>query len=118
MKRSVRTIPEVAGSVSWEVATNGPPADYEHFPEVRAGISSNPLPSRTGPRIEVTEEQKAQFYRDGFVILKHAVPLELTRDARERGSRPPCTRWHPRFPAGISVLRNHAGMPARICEHV
>lgn len=75
---------EVAGDVSWELAASGPPSDYKHFPEVRAGINSNPLPPRIGPKIEISFEQKIQFYHDGFLIIKHAVPLELTRDARER----------------------------------
>lgn len=67
-----------------QLATDGPPPDYAHFPEVRAGIHSKPLPTPSGPTLEVTSEQKSQFYHDGFLIIKHAVPLELTRDARER----------------------------------
>ncbi|MXY56618.1 MAG: hypothetical protein F4Y41_09505, partial [Gammaproteobacteria bacterium] len=74
----------VAGTVGWEMATSGPPRDYEHFPEVRAGINPKPLPSPTGPRIEITQEQKTRLYRDGFLVIKRAVPLQLTRDARER----------------------------------
>ena len=74
----------VAGSVSWAMAADGPPPDYEHFPEVRAGINPRPLPPRTGPKPEITEEQKTRFYRDGYLVIKHAVPLALTRDARER----------------------------------
>ena len=77
----------VPGKASWELAANGPPADYEHFPEVRAGINTNPLPTPTGPKIEITEEQKSRFYHDGFLVIKHAVPLELTRDARDRVQR-------------------------------
>lgn len=75
---------EVAGEVSWDLATDGPPEDYKHFPEVRAGINLNPLPARIGPKPIITNEQKSRFYRDGFLIIKRAVPLELTRDARER----------------------------------
>lgn len=75
---------KVAGAVSWELATNGPPSNYEYFPEVRAGINSDPLPPRSGPELTITAEQKTQFYRDGFLIIKNAVPLALTREARER----------------------------------
>ena len=70
--------------MSWELAKNGPPQDYEHFPEVRAGINARPSPARMGRRLEVTEDQKTSLYRDGFLVIKHAVPRELTRDARER----------------------------------
>ena len=84
MENTVNTDHDVAGNVSWELATNGPPPDYEHFPEVRAGINAKPLPVRVGPRLEVTEEQKTRLYRDGYLVIKHAVPLELTHDARER----------------------------------
>ena len=75
---------DLAGTVSWEVATKGPPQDYEHFPEVRAGINPKPLPRPAGPKLEITDEQKSSLYRDGFLIIKHAVPIKLTRDARER----------------------------------
>ena len=75
---------EVAGNVSWELATNGPPSNYEYFPEVRAGINANPFQTRIGPKLKVTDEQKSRLYHDGFLVIKHAVPLELTRDARER----------------------------------
>ena len=84
MEDTVNTDHDVAGNVSWKMATDGPPPDYEHFPEVRAGINAKPLPARIGPRLEVTEEQKTRLYRDGYLVIKHAVPLELTRDARER----------------------------------
>ncbi|MCY4129341.1 MAG: hypothetical protein OXG15_08895 [Gammaproteobacteria bacterium] len=84
MNEKVQDNIKVAGHVSWELATNGPPLDYEYFPEVRAGISSNPLPARLGQKPTITNEQKVQFYHDGFLIIKNAVPLELTRDARER----------------------------------
>lgn len=70
--------------IGLDIATNGPPTDYAHFPEVRAGINSNPLPPRIGSKPTLTAEQKAQFYRDGFLIVKQAVPLELTREARRR----------------------------------
>ena len=73
-----------AGSVSMDLATNGPPRDYKYFPEVRAGINTCPLPQPTGPRLEITEAQKTRFYHDGYLIIKNAVPLDLTRDARER----------------------------------
>ena len=78
---------KVAGAVSWELAQNGPPTNYQHFPEVRAGINENPLPPRIGRKPEITEEQKIQFYHDGFLIIKQAVPRELTRDAFERVRR-------------------------------
>ena len=84
MSKSALPNVEVEGTVSWELATRGPPSDYEHFPEVRAGINSKPLPARIGSKPEITDEQKIQFYRDGYLIIKHAVPVELTRDARER----------------------------------
>ena len=84
MKENVETNPAVAGTDSWETAANGPPPDYEHFPEVHAGINAKPLPSPTGHRLEITEDQKTRFYRDGYLVIKQAVPLELTRDARER----------------------------------
>ena len=84
MNQSVETNHAGAAIASWEMATNGPPPNYEHFPEVRAGINAKPLPSPTGPRLEITEAQKTRFYRDGFLVIKQAVPLELTRDARER----------------------------------
>ena len=84
VSKNCRSDLEVSGSVSWDMACHGPPSDYEHFPEVRAGISSEPLPARTEPRLEITLEQKIQFYHDGYLIIKQAVPLELTRDARER----------------------------------
>lgn len=84
MEDTVNTDHDVAGKVSWKLATDGPPPDYEHFPEARAGINGKPLPARIGPRLEVTEEQKTRLYRDGYLVIKHAVPLELTRDARER----------------------------------
>ena len=58
----------VAGNVSRELATAGRPPDCEHFPEGRAGINAKPLPARTGPRPEVTEEQKARLYRDGYHV--------------------------------------------------
>lgn len=76
--------PEVAGAVSWDLATNGPPPDYRHFPEVRAGVNPRPLPACIGRSIEITDEQKARFYRDGYLIVRRAVPRELTRDARRR----------------------------------
>ena len=84
MEDTVNTDHDVAGKVSWKLATDGPPPDYEHFPEARAGINGKPLPARIGPRLEVTEERKTRLYRDGYLVIKHAVPLELTRDARER----------------------------------
>ncbi|MYD44035.1 MAG: hypothetical protein F4W90_09130 [Gammaproteobacteria bacterium] len=74
----------VAGQVSWDLAINGPPADYKYFPEVRAGINASPLPQRIGPEITITDKQKTSFYHDGFLIIKHAVPLDLTREARVR----------------------------------
>ncbi len=84
MKKYIQTGVEVAGDVSWELATNGPSSDYKHFPEVRAGINSNPLPARVGQKPTISEDQKTQFYHDGYLIIKRAVPLDLTRDARER----------------------------------
>lgn len=53
MNRNFDDSPAVAGAVSWQMATNGPPPDYEHFPEVRAGINAKPLPPRIGPGIEM-----------------------------------------------------------------
>ena len=93
MNDNAYTNPAVAGAVSWEMATHGPPPDYEHFPEVRAGINAKPLPSPTGPRREITEAQKIRLYRDGFLVIKQAVPLELTRDARETANDGPPTRF-------------------------
>ena len=84
MKLDRKTHPNAAGKVSWDLATNGPPEDYEHFPEVRAGINPCPLPTTTGPEIEISQEEKTRFYHDGYLILRNAVPKELTRDARER----------------------------------
>lgn len=75
---------EPAGLVSWQVARHGPPADWPHFPECRAGINASPLPVPTGPKLLITDEQKTQFYHDGYLIIKNAVPRHLTRDARER----------------------------------
>ena len=75
---------DVAGAISWQLAKDGPPTNYEHFPEVRAGINPNPFPARIGSKLEISDEQKIRFYHDGFLIIKRAVPLELTRDARER----------------------------------
>ena len=83
----VENNPAVAGTVSWETATLGPPPDYAHFPEVRAGINARPLPSPTGPKLEITDAQKTGLYRDGFLVIKDAAPLDLTRIARERAEQ-------------------------------
>ena len=65
----------------------GPPTNYEHFPEVRAGHNSTPMRPRFGPELHISDAQKIQLYRDGYLIIKQAVPKELTQDARNRVER-------------------------------
>lgn len=84
MQSNTYSSSKVAGAVSWELAKSGPPPDYKYFPEVRAGINPTPMTTRIGLKIDISEEQKIQFYKDGFLVIKRAVPQELTRDARER----------------------------------
>lgn len=78
---------EPANRDSWHLAVQGPPPNYKYFPEVRTGINPNPIRERIGPKLTISDAQKVKFYHDGFLIIKNAVPLELTRDARDRVER-------------------------------
>ena len=36
---------------------------------------------------KLTEEQKTQFFRDGYLVLKDVVPIQLVEEARARIKR-------------------------------